>query len=58
MLLRLSTNTGIRAIDLGMPMLSMHSIREVMGCKDLSYAYRLFRTFLKDFSTIDSSIKY
>ena len=54
---RLSTNTGIRAVDIGMPQLSMHSIREMMGCQDLTYAYQVFRTFLKDFRKVDSSLK-
>jgi aspartyl aminopeptidase len=53
---RLSTNTGIRAVDIGMPQLSMHSIREMMGIRDLSYAYSLFRLFLSDFRTIDASL--
>lgn len=30
----ISTNTGIRAIDLGCPQLAMHSIRETMGTSD------------------------
>ncbi len=46
----ISTNTGIRAIDLGCPQLSMHSIRETMGTSDgelykgkfSNYSYVLF----------------
>ena len=53
----LSTNTGIRAVDIGMPQLSMHSIREMMGCDDLTYATKLFEAYLKDFRTIDSLLK-
>ncbi len=53
----LSTNTGIRAIDVGMPMLAMHSIREMMGCKDLTYAHQLFRAFLQNFRSIDAQLK-
>jgi aspartyl aminopeptidase len=33
----LSTATGIRAIDMGCPQLSMHSIRETMGVCDCKY---------------------
>ena len=39
-----------------MPQLSMHSVREMMGCDDLTNAYRLFREFLKDFRRLDSSL--
>lgn len=39
-----------------MPQLSMHSIREMMGGLDLTHAYQLFRTFLKDFRKVDSSL--
>lgn len=52
----ISANTGIRAVDLGMPQLSMHSIREMMGCQDLTFAARLFTTFFKSFREIDKSI--
>jgi aspartyl aminopeptidase len=33
----ISANTGIRAIDMGCPQLSMHSIRETMGVCDCTY---------------------
>jgi aspartyl aminopeptidase len=35
----ISTATGIRAIDMGCPQLSMHSIREQMGICDRKYCY-------------------
>mmetsp|Transcript_23394 Transcript_23394/g.32025 ORF Transcript_23394/g.32025 Transcript_23394/m.32025 type:complete len:121 (+) Transcript_23394:1173-1535(+) len=53
----LSTNTGISAVDLGMPQLSMHSIREMMGCRDLTSAVRLFATFFKDYNGLRSSMR-
>lgn len=53
----LSANTGIRAIDVGCPQLSMHSIRETMGVKDLTHGLALFRAFFKDFSAVDGSIE-
>jgi aspartyl aminopeptidase len=49
----ISANTGIRAVDLGMPQLSMHSIREMMGGADLTFAHKLFTTFFKEFRNID-----
>mmetsp|Transcript_12307 Transcript_12307/g.29287 ORF Transcript_12307/g.29287 Transcript_12307/m.29287 type:complete len:132 (+) Transcript_12307:337-732(+) len=49
----ISTATGIRAIDMGCPQLSMHSIRETMGtcdCKTFLFVLfclcRLFLIFL------------
>jgi len=51
----ISQNTGIRAVDLGMPQLSMHSIRETMGTSDLTFAFKLFSAFFKDFRALDSS---
>ena len=53
----LSANTGIRAIDVGCPQLSMHSIRETMGVKDLTHGLTLFRAFFKDFAAVDGSIE-
>ncbi len=52
----IASNTGIRAIDLGMPQLSMHSCREMMGRSDLTFANRLFRAFFRDFTEIDASL--
>jgi aspartyl aminopeptidase len=34
----------------------MHSIREMMGCQDLTFAARLFTTFFKSFRELDKSI--
>ena len=52
----ISAATGIRAIDMGCPQLSMHSIRETMGVKDFSHGLALFRAFFSDFSHVDSRI--
>ncbi len=53
----LSSSTGIRAIDLGCPQLSMHSIRETMGVKDFTHGLALFRAFFTDFAAVDESIE-
>ena len=53
----ISSTTGMRAIDMGCPQLSMHSIRETMGVKDFTHGLALFRTFFSDFSTIDNKIE-
>lgn len=41
----ISANTGIRTVDAGMPQLSMHSCREVMGIVDLTNGFELLRLF-------------
>lgn len=53
----ISTATGMRAIDMGCPQLSMHSIRETMGVKDFTHGLALFTTFFGNFSAIDSKIE-
>lgn len=52
----ISANTGIRAIDMGCPQLSMHSIRETMGVADLTHGLALFQGFFRYFQEVDSSI--
>jgi len=52
----ISANTGMRAVDLGMPQLSMHSIREMMGVADLTYGRELFEAFFADFRAVDEMI--
>ena len=42
-----ATNLGIRAVDIGNPMLSMHSIREMAGSKDQESLIRVFKEFFK-----------
>lgn len=53
----LSANTGIRTVDLGMPQLSMHSCREVMGIADLTHGLNLFKSFFKYFNEVDESLE-
>lgn len=53
----ITSNTGIRAIDLGMPQLSMHSIRETMGLSDLTFAHKLFTEFFAHFREIDAALR-
>ncbi|KAL7554970.1 hypothetical protein ACHAWF_018545 [Thalassiosira exigua] len=53
---RSSAATRIRAIRMGCPQLSMHSIRETMGARDFAHGLALFRAFFDDFSSVDSSI--
>jgi aspartyl aminopeptidase len=52
----ISSSTGMRAIDMGCPQLSMHSIRESMGTSDLTNGVDVFIAFFKHFREIDDSI--
>lgn len=40
-----AANLGIRTVDVGNPMLSMHSIREMAGAKDHELLIRVFKEF-------------
>ena len=42
-----AANLGIRTVDVGNPMLSMHSIREMAGTKDHESLTRVFKEFFK-----------
>jgi hypothetical protein len=43
----LAHNLGCRTVDVGMPQLSMHSIREMAGVDDVMYGYKHFREFFR-----------
>ncbi|SHH29431.1 M18 family aminopeptidase [Clostridium grantii] len=40
-----STHLNLNAVDIGIPMLAMHSIREMVGVKDHYYMYNLLKEF-------------
>lgn len=52
----LASKTGIRTLDLGNPVLSMHSIRETGGSADLELQIRLFREFFEQYTSLESEI--
>jgi aspartyl aminopeptidase len=52
----LSALLGIRTVDLGNPQLSMHSVRETCGSKDVEYALLLFLRFFQKFSKVAAGI--
>lgn len=50
----ISLQTGARTIDLGIPQLSMHSIRATTGSKDVGLGIKFFKGFFKNWrSTYD-----
>mmetsp|Transcript_70068 Transcript_70068/g.121284 ORF Transcript_70068/g.121284 Transcript_70068/m.121284 type:complete len:485 (+) Transcript_70068:78-1532(+) len=51
----ISSKTGMRAVDLGVPSLSMHSIRETIGVADIMNSTILFKTFFANFRTLDDA---
>lgn len=52
----LSTSLGIRTVDVGIPQLSMHSIREMCGVDDVVSAHKLFVEIFKQFPHIDKTL--
>ncbi|KAF2113664.1 aminopeptidase I zinc metalloprotease-domain-containing protein [Lophiotrema nucula] len=53
----LSAATGIRAIDAGIPQLSMHSIRATTGSLDPGLGVFAFQGFLENFESVDALYK-
>ena len=51
----LSTNLGVRTVDVGVPQLSMHSVREMCGTEDIDVCFRHFRAFFDHFAEIDAN---
>lgn len=47
---------GVRTVDVGNAMLSMHSIRETAGSHDVQSAIDLFSSFFEGFSALDSNL--
>ncbi|KAL8687286.1 MAG: hypothetical protein Q9218_006500 [Villophora microphyllina] len=50
----LSSAMGMRAIDAGLPQLSMHSIRATVGDKDPGLGVKLFKGFFDHFEEVDA----
>ncbi|CAE6522513.1 unnamed protein product [Rhizoctonia solani] len=48
---------GLRTVDVGMPMLSMHSIRETGGTKDVQSYIDAFSSLFEGFKDLDASLK-
>lgn len=52
----LACNTGIRTVDVGIPQLAMHSVREMAGTSDVLSAYQLLCHVFKEFHVLDNSL--
>jgi len=52
----MSSNTGIRTLDLGNPQLAMHSIRETGGVYDVEHAINLFESFYEHYGEMESKV--
>eukprot|EP01059_Diplonema_ambulator_P033042 TRINITY_DN6757_c0_g1_i1.p1 TRINITY_DN6757_c0_g1~~TRINITY_DN6757_c0_g1_i1.p1 ORF type:complete len:283 (+),score=81.96 TRINITY_DN6757_c0_g1_i1:684-1532(+) len=51
-----ATLTGINTIDIGNPMLSMHSVREQCGTIDVLHMNNLLSSFFKNYSKVRASL--
>jgi len=53
----LSAALGVRAIDAGIPQLSMHSIRATTGSLDPGLGVKIFKGFLDTFESVDKEFE-
>ena len=53
----IAANTGMRTVDIGIPQLSMHSIRETCNTVDLYTNYQLLSAFYKEGRKVDDMLK-
>lgn len=51
----LSQALGVPAADVGIPVLSMHSIRGITGSKDPGLGVQYFESFLQEWASLSSS---
>jgi len=52
----ISSNVGLRTVDIGNPQLSMHSIREMAAISDITHAVNLMKAFYQQFTELDSTL--
>jgi aspartyl aminopeptidase len=52
----IAAKAGLKTVDIGAPMLGMHSIRETCGVIDLYHYRELFEGFLQHYSQVADSI--
>jgi aspartyl aminopeptidase len=52
----MAAKAGIKTIDIGAPMLGMHSIRETCGVVDLLYYKQLFARFFTEYTELTENL--
>lgn len=52
----IAAKAGMKSIDIGAPMLAMHSIRETCGVIDLIYYQQLFNVFFSNYSGLSHDL--
>ncbi|KAF5092856.1 hypothetical protein D0Z00_004373 [Geotrichum galactomycetum] len=53
----LSSKTGMRSVDMGIPQLSMHSIRATTGSRDVWLGVKFFKAFYEEWEKTDAQYK-
>ncbi|KAJ9512975.1 hypothetical protein QJQ45_029108 [Haematococcus lacustris] len=53
---QIQPHARVWTVDVGIPQLAMHSIREMCGTDDVGIAYRHFLAFWQDFSRLDATL--
>jgi aspartyl aminopeptidase len=52
----LAASTSMRTVDVGVPQLAMHSVREMCGTQDLLNSYTLLKGLFTEYSAIDATL--
>lgn len=52
----LASKLGMRTVDLGLPQLSMHSIREMAAVDDLVHGLDLLQAVYRTFARVDATL--
>ncbi|KNH07719.1 aspartyl aminopeptidase [Perkinsela sp. CCAP 1560/4] len=52
----ISCQTGIETVDMGIPLLAMHSIRETCGVADVNDSVKFFAEFLRSFHALKNAL--
>ena len=52
----IASKLGMRTVDLGLPQLSMHSIREMAAVDDLVYGLDLLQAVFRTFAKVDATV--